>query len=89
MYQSVLCFDLGAKFRPSSDYTRIRVGSQPPVKATTDDDNDDDDDGDDDDDEDGDEPETTRRPWGTAGRHPQAQGGESSSKGTLRNARND
>ena len=55
MYQSVLCVDPGAKFRPSSDYTRTRVGPQPPVKATTDDDNDDYDDGDDDDDQDGDD----------------------------------
>ena len=58
MYQSVLCYDLRAKFRSSSDYIWIRVGPQPPVKATTDDDNDDNDDyddGDDDDDEDGDD----------------------------------
>ena len=57
----------GAKFRLSSDYTRIRVGSQPPVKAITDDDNDDDDnddddggDDDDDDDEGGDDDDDDR-----------------------------
>ena len=44
------CADLGSKFTPSSEYTRIRVGPHPPVKATTDDNNDDDDDEDGDDD---------------------------------------
>ena len=78
MYRSVLCFDLGAKFRPSSDFTRIREGSQPLVEATTDDDNEDDDDGDDeDDDEDGDDDDRTRDHTTTVGngrRRPQAQG---------------
>ena len=60
MYQSVLCSDLGGKFRPSSGYTRIRVGPQPPAKATGDDDNDDDDGDDDEDDEDGHDDDRTK-----------------------------